>query len=54
MAESRGKRFYRVVEGRGYTLAFEARSDVYPRVSPLSNCPTEQSGLDDVFNFLCS
>jgi uncharacterized protein len=27
--------------------------DVYPRVSPLSNCPTEQSGLDDVFNFLC-
>jgi len=33
MAESRGKRFYRVVEGRGYTLAFEARADVYPRVS---------------------
>jgi predicted YcjX-like family ATPase len=28
--------------------------DVYPRVSPLSNCPTDQSGLDDVFNFLCS
>lgn len=28
--------------------------DVYPRVSPLSNCPTEQSGLDEVFNFLCS
>lgn len=28
--------------------------DVYPRVSPLSNCPTEQSGLDDVLNFLCS
>jgi predicted YcjX-like family ATPase len=27
--------------------------DVYPRVSPLNNCPTEQSGLDDVFNFLC-
>ena len=27
--------------------------DVYPRVSPLSNCPTEQSGLDDAFNFLC-
>ena len=27
--------------------------DVYPRVSPLANCPTEQSGLDDVFNFLC-
>lgn len=33
MAELRGKRFYRVVDGRGYTLAFEARSDVYPRVS---------------------
>lgn len=33
MAESRGKRFYRVADGRGYTLAFEARSDVYPRVS---------------------
>lgn len=29
----RGKRYYRVVEGRGYTLAFEARDDVYPRVS---------------------
>lgn len=28
--------------------------DVYPRVSPLSNCPTEQSGLDDVLNFLCN
>jgi predicted YcjX-like family ATPase len=27
--------------------------DVYPRASPLSNCPTEQSGVDDVFNFLC-
>ncbi len=33
MAESRGKRFYRVAEGRGYSLAFEARDDVYPRVS---------------------
>ena len=33
MAESRGKRFYRVAGGRGYTLAFEARGDVYPRVS---------------------
>ena len=33
MAESRGKRFYRVAEGRGYTLSFEARDDVYPRVS---------------------
>lgn len=28
--------------------------DVYPRVSPLSNCPTEQSGVDEVFNFVCS
>lgn len=27
--------------------------DVYPRVSPLSNCPTEQSGVDEVFNFVC-
>lgn len=27
--------------------------DVYPRVSPLSNCPTEQSGVDEVFSFLC-
>jgi hypothetical protein len=33
IAESRGKRFYRVAEGRGYTLSFEARGDVYPRVS---------------------
>ena len=33
MADSRGKRFYRVAEGRGYSLAFEARDDVYPRVS---------------------
>lgn len=33
MAESRGKRFYRIVERRAYTLAFEARADVYPRVS---------------------
>jgi hypothetical protein len=33
MAESRGKRFYRIADGRGYTLAFEARADVYPRVS---------------------
>jgi hypothetical protein len=37
VAESRGKRFYRVVEGRGYTLAFEARADVYPRVSRWSD-----------------
>ena len=33
MAESRGKRYYRIVDGRAYTLAFEARADVYPRVS---------------------
>jgi hypothetical protein len=30
---SRGKRFFRVHEGRGYTLAFEARDDVFHRVS---------------------
>jgi hypothetical protein len=30
---SRGKRFYRVAEGRGYTLSFEMRDDVYPRMS---------------------
>jgi hypothetical protein len=30
---SRGKRFYRVHQGRGYTLAFEARDDVFHRVS---------------------
>lgn len=33
MAESRGKRYYRIADGRAYTLAFEARADVYPRVS---------------------
>ena len=33
MAVSRSKRFYRVAEGHGYTLAFEARDDIYPRVS---------------------
>ncbi|PYQ13941.1 MAG: hypothetical protein DMF80_13805 [Acidobacteria bacterium] len=33
MATSRSKRFYRVAEGRGYTLAFEARDDAYPRVA---------------------
>ena len=32
MAVSRNKRFYRMAEGRGYTLAFEARDDAYPRV----------------------
>jgi hypothetical protein len=33
MAVSRSKRFYRLATGRGYTLAFEARDDIYPRVS---------------------
>lgn len=33
MAVSRSKRFYRVAEGHGYTLAFEARDDIYPRVT---------------------
>jgi hypothetical protein len=33
MAVSRNKRFYRMAEGRGYTLAFEARDDAYPRVA---------------------
>jgi hypothetical protein len=32
LAVSRVKRFYRAGEGRGYSLAFEAREDVYPRV----------------------
>jgi hypothetical protein len=30
---SRVKRFYRVRDGRGYTMAFEAREDVFHRVS---------------------
>jgi hypothetical protein len=33
VAESRGKRFYRAADGRGYALAFDARDDIYPRVS---------------------
>jgi hypothetical protein len=33
MAVSRVKRFYRVHGGRGYTVAFEAREDVFHRVS---------------------
>jgi hypothetical protein len=33
LAVSRVKRFYRVHQGRGYTLAFEARDDVFHRVS---------------------
>ncbi|HEV7501435.1 MAG TPA: hypothetical protein VGQ33_15580, partial [Vicinamibacteria bacterium] len=33
VAESRIKRFYRAADGRGYTLALDAREDIYPRVS---------------------
>jgi hypothetical protein len=33
VAESRGKRFYRVAGGRGYTLALEAREDIYLRAN---------------------
>jgi hypothetical protein len=33
LSASRVKRFYRVAQGRGYGLAFEAREDVYARVS---------------------
>ena len=33
MAVSRVKRFYRAAGGRGYSLAFEAREDVYFRVA---------------------
>jgi hypothetical protein len=33
MADSRVKRFYRIGQGRGYGLTFEARADVYPRVA---------------------
>src|SRR5262249_24631040 len=29
----RSKRFFRAAAGRGYQLGFEARADVYPRVS---------------------
>ena len=32
IAESRVRRFYRVSGARGYSLTFEAREDVYPRV----------------------
>jgi hypothetical protein len=32
IAASRVKRFYRADKGRGYSLTFEARDDVYPRV----------------------
>jgi hypothetical protein len=33
MAASRAKRFYLAADGRGYSLAFEAREDVFSRVS---------------------
>lgn len=33
VAVTRGKRYYRVADGRGYTLACEGRDDIYPRVS---------------------
>ena len=33
VAVTRGKRYYRVAGGRGYTLACEGRDDIYPRVS---------------------
>ena len=33
LAASRSKRFYRTANGRAYGLAFEAREDVFPRVS---------------------
>ena len=33
MAASRVKRFYRAADGRGYSLTFEAREDVYFRVA---------------------
>ena len=33
MSASRVKRFYLVAGGRGYSLAFEAREDVFARVS---------------------
>lgn len=33
VAVSHVKRFYRAAAGRGYTLSFEAREDVFPRVS---------------------
>jgi hypothetical protein len=33
MSASRSKRFYLAADGRGYSLAFEAREDVFARVS---------------------
>jgi hypothetical protein len=34
LSASRLKRFYRVAGGRGYSLAFEAREDVFHGVAP--------------------
>ena len=34
MAMSRAKRFYQAAGGRGYTLTFEAREDVFHKLSP--------------------
>jgi hypothetical protein len=33
VAVTRGKRYFFVADGRGYTLACEGRDDIYPRVS---------------------
>jgi hypothetical protein len=33
VAVSRGKRWYRVADGRGYVLALEARDDIYHRAN---------------------
>ena len=32
VAVSRSRRYYRTAAGRGYSLALEARDDIYPRV----------------------
>lgn len=37
LAASRSKRFYRTANGRAYGLAFEAREDVFPRVTRWSD-----------------
>jgi hypothetical protein len=34
LAVSRVRRYFRIADGRGYSLAFEAREDVFHRVSP--------------------
>ena len=33
ISTARVKRYYRAAAGRGYSLSFEAREDIYPRVS---------------------